>query len=170
MYDNEHGMDLAKLLAGSDTQISSQHPLLGYKEVDGYRIKWAVLSYDNGVSIGVFYLEWETPGKKGMSPLKHQNLAAIRLGSNDYVAEQTIDDLMQPSEIGIPTLRTSKYLIADGSEADKLYNRLIEEPPMTGQDLANVLMRYAGGTGHYNGGRRWASKIPTQRMRTRLGR
>ena len=168
MYNKEHGMDLARLLAGSDTQINSQQTLLNGKEVGGHTIKWTVLSYDNGANVGIFYLEWEIPAKKGMSPMRHQNLAAVRLESNDEnAAQQTIDDLMGTSTIGIPHLRTSKYLIADGTRTVELYERLVREPPMTGKDLANALMQYMSREVYPNQG--WSSKIPDPRMRIRLG-
>ncbi|MEK6876001.1 MAG: hypothetical protein AABX63_01200, partial [Nanoarchaeota archaeon] len=58
----------------------------------------------------------------------------------------TIDDLMKPSEILIPHLRTSKYIIADGTEAAKLYKNLTEKPPVTGKDLADAFSQYTSGT------------------------
>ena len=143
MDGNIHGMKLVDLLAKSDAEIVSKPTLLNEKEVNGHEIKGIVLSYDGGVNVGIFYLEGETPGKKGMSPMRHQNLAVVRLESNDENAtQQTIDDLMKPSEVRIPLLRTSKYLIADGTRTVELYEKLVREPPMTGKDLATVLGQY----------------------------
>ena len=147
MDNDQHGKGLVGILSANDSEILSKQILSDEKEVYGHRIKWTVLPYTDGTNIGIFYLEWETPGKKGMSPLKHQNLAAVRLrGYKEDVVKQTIDDLMKPSEILIPHLRTSKYIIADGTEAAKLYKNLTEKPPVTGKDLADAFSQYTSGT------------------------
>ena len=176
MGGNIHGMKLVDLLAESDAEIVSQPTLLDEKKVNGYEIKGAVLSYDNGINIGIFYLIWSTPIKRRqeteatLHDIAHHNLAVVGLESNDEgAAKQTIDTLMGPSNIGISHLRTPRYLIADGSKAAELYNVLVTEPPATAMDLANVLGQYTNKRGRYRP-QGWASIIPDPQMRIRLGR
>lgn len=176
MDGNINGGRLVDLLAESDAEILSQITLLDEKEVNGYKIKWTILPYNDGSNIGIFYLSWNTPIKRrqeteaALHDIMHHNLAAVGLKSNDEdAAKQTIDTLMEPSNARIPHLRTFRYLIAEGSKAAELYNMLVTEPPATARDLANVLGQYTNKSQHYSSHGE-ASIIPDPQMRISLGR
>lgn len=176
MDDNIHGRELVDLLAESDAEIVPQQTLLDENEVNGHKIKGTVLSYNDGINIGIFYLSWDAPIKRRNEPdftqrsITYHNLAAVRLKSNDEdAAQQTIDALMEPSNARIPHLMTFRYLIAEEGKSAELYNVLVTEPPATARDLANVIGQYMNKSGHYSS-QGCASTIPDPQMRIRLGR